>query len=113
MCGCIEWLGNPINLEVHHKDGNHYNNDLDNLQLLCPNCHSYTDSYCGKNIRQKVIVSDETFVEALHNNNTIRQALISLGLTGSGANYYRANELIIKHQISKYLNEHQEEKSPE
>ena len=48
-CGLTEWLGEPIPLELHHKDGNHFNNDLDNFQLLCPNCHAKTDSYRGKN----------------------------------------------------------------
>ena len=45
MCKNIEWLGKPIKLHLHHKDGDHLNNELDNLQLLCPNCHSYTDNY--------------------------------------------------------------------
>lgn len=39
-CGLTEWLGEPIPLELHHKDGNHFNNELDNFQLLCPNCHA-------------------------------------------------------------------------
>jgi predicted RNA-binding Zn-ribbon protein involved in translation (DUF1610 family) len=34
---------------VHHVDGNRNNNDLSNLQLLCPNCHSQTDNFCSKN----------------------------------------------------------------
>ncbi len=45
-CGCgTEWNGEPLTLELHHKDGNHYNNNLDNLQILCPNCHSQTETY--------------------------------------------------------------------
>lgn len=48
-CGLTEWLGEPIPLELHHKDGNRANNILDNFQLLCPNCHAKTDSYRGKN----------------------------------------------------------------
>ena len=48
-CGLTEWLEGPIPLELHHKDGNRFNNDLDNFQLLCPNCHAKTDSYRGKN----------------------------------------------------------------
>lgn len=50
-CGCSEWLGDKIPLELHHKDGNHFNNSFDNIELLCPNCHAKTDSYRGKNIR--------------------------------------------------------------
>ena len=48
-CGATQWLGNPIPLELHHKDGNRYNNTLENFELLCPNCHALTDSYRGKN----------------------------------------------------------------
>ena len=48
-CGLTEWLGNPIPLELHHKDGNRHNNTLENFQLLCPNCHALTDSWRGKN----------------------------------------------------------------
>ena len=40
ICGLSEWQGKKLVLEVHHKDGNHYNNTINNLQLLCPNCHS-------------------------------------------------------------------------
>ncbi len=44
------WQGKPIPLELHHIDGNRLNNNLKNLNLLCPNCHSQTDNYRGKNI---------------------------------------------------------------
>ena len=49
ICGITNWLGNPLSLQLHHKDGNRENNSLDNLQILCPNCHSQTDTYAGKN----------------------------------------------------------------
>lgn len=48
-CKGTEWMGKPIPLELHHKDGNNKNNSLDNLQLLCANCHSQTANYRGKN----------------------------------------------------------------
>lgn len=40
LCGISTWLNEPIVLEIHHKNGNHYDNNLNNLMLLCPNCHS-------------------------------------------------------------------------
>ncbi len=49
LCG-IEamWLGCPLPLEVDHIDGDWRNNQIENLRLLCPNCHSTTDSYRGR-----------------------------------------------------------------
>ena len=49
-CHLKEWQGKPIKLEVHHKDGDYTNNCLDNLSLLCPNCHSLTSTYKGANL---------------------------------------------------------------
>lgn len=48
-CGLEHWLSKPIPLELHHKNGNREENQLDNLTLLCPNCHAFTDTYRGKN----------------------------------------------------------------
>ena len=44
-CKLSEWMGKPIPLELHHKDFNHYNNSLDNLQILCANCHMQAHNY--------------------------------------------------------------------
>ena len=48
-CRNTEWLGNPIPLDLEHKDGNYLNNSKENLSLLCCNCHALTDTYKGKN----------------------------------------------------------------
>lgn len=47
------WNGELIPLQLHHINGNHYDNRLENLKLLCPNCHAQTDNYCGKNIKKE------------------------------------------------------------
>lgn len=47
LCGLSEWMGKTLVLQLHHIDGDSSNNTLENLQLLCPNCHSQTDNYCG------------------------------------------------------------------
>lgn len=43
-----EWLGSPLALQLHHKDGDNTNNEKENLDILCPNCHSQTDNFSGK-----------------------------------------------------------------
>lgn len=50
-CGLSEWLGNPIPIELHHVDGDNSNNKLDNLKIICPNCHTLTDNYRWKGAR--------------------------------------------------------------
>ena len=51
MCLLKEWMGQKIVLELHHIDGNRFNNDLLNLQILCPNCHSLTPNHGRKNTK--------------------------------------------------------------
>jgi hypothetical protein len=65
MCHLENWLTKPIPLELHHSDGNRYNNALENLELLCPNCHALTDNYRAKNIRNLSAWSETTNVEPL------------------------------------------------
>lgn len=50
ICGLSIWQGVEVPLELHHKDGNHFNNTLDNLQILCPNCHAIQKGNSGANI---------------------------------------------------------------
>jgi hypothetical protein len=99
-CGNTEWLGNPINLEIHHINGDRTDNRLENLQLLCPNCHSYTENYCRKKRRP---ISDEEFVNALRGSKNISQALNFLDLRG-GDNYKRAWKLIDEYNIEHLKN---------
>ena len=50
-CGLSEWNNLPINFELHHIDGNRTNHSLENLLLICPNCHSQTETFRAKNIK--------------------------------------------------------------
>ena len=47
-CKLTEWQGKPIPLEIHHINGDNTDNRLENLRLLCPNCHALTSNYRGR-----------------------------------------------------------------
>lgn len=48
-CGITSWHNKPITLQVNHIDGNCTNNMPENLELICPNCHSQTDTFGARN----------------------------------------------------------------
>ena len=54
ICGLgNKWNGKPITLQLDHINGNHSDNRITNLRILCPNCHSQTDTFCGGNKNTK------------------------------------------------------------
>lgn len=65
-CGCRDWNGKQISLHLHHINGNCADNRLENLQILCPNCHSQTDNYCGRNIIKNNI-KKKYYCKSCHN----------------------------------------------
>lgn len=52
-CGISEWYGHPLVLQLHHINGNHNDNRLENLQILCPNCHSLTENFNKKKLKKE------------------------------------------------------------
>jgi hypothetical protein len=96
-CGISEWQGFKIPLELEHKDGNSTNNVRENLEGLCPNCHSITDTWRGRNKPSKNgvnIVTDEFLLQCLTETNNIRQGLLKAGLSAKGNNYARSKKLL-------------------
>jgi len=89
------WNGDIINLHLDHINGDNRDNRLDNLRFLCPNCHSQTDTYCGKGINNgRMKVSDDDLKAALIEHSTIRKALMSVGLSPKGGNYNRCHRIL-------------------
>lgn len=50
-CGLIDWNGKPISLHLEHINGVNDDHRKENLKLLCPNCHSQTNTFSGRNVR--------------------------------------------------------------
>lgn len=70
VCGCDgNWYGKKITLQLHHIDGDNKNNVMDNLQILCPNCHSVTDNYGFKNKRNYNTLGDNKYIDLINNSD--------------------------------------------
>jgi Zn finger protein HypA/HybF involved in hydrogenase expression len=81
-CGLTEWLGEPIPLELDHIDGDSINNTIENLRVLCPNCHAKTPTYRGKNKRNKNSETIKTKKERIRTKKVYN--CISCGVELSG-----------------------------
>ena len=53
VCGITEWMNKKVPIELDHIDGNHYNNELSNLRIVCPNCHAQMNTNSGKNVKHR------------------------------------------------------------
>ena len=53
ICGIKDWNGKPITFQFDHIDGNPDNNTKENIRMICPNCHSQTDTFGVKNKKSK------------------------------------------------------------
>lgn len=117
VCGHTHWQNKKLTLELHHKDGNRYNNLIDNLQILCPNCHSLISNHariktikikkmsycsCGK----QILVGSEMCEECWHKKNRkvtnrpeksiLLEDVKNLGYSGSGRKYGVSDNTIRK-----------------
>lgn len=92
ICGIVDWNSKKIKFHMDHIDGNKNNNNKENLRLICPNCHSQTDTYCVA--KNPVRYSDSQISESiLKNEYDISKAIISLGLSNGGQNVVRFRKI--------------------
>lgn len=98
ICGISKWREEVITLHVDHVDGDTEHNSRENLRGLCPNCHSLTPTYCGRNRKtsKEPRVSDEKLLEALLTETTIAGALKSVGYMNKSAHHYKRCRNLLK-----------------
>lgn len=99
ICELDSWQGKGISFQIDHIDGNNRNNIRENLEALCPNCHSLTDTWRGRNknndipFGQKRITDDVLLICLMKNNWNMRQSLLELNYAAKGGNYKRCHKL--------------------
>lgn len=86
-CGINEWDGKPLRLQIHHINGDHNDNRLENIQILCPNCHTQTDTYARSNKSIK------------KNSFKISQRLVEI-INGEESSFIK-NDIVIKKNIKE------------
>ncbi len=67
ICGIVEWQDKELKLQLDHINGDNHDNRLENLRWLCPNCHSQTDTFCGKQ-KPKVHITSNDLVQGKQHN---------------------------------------------
>lgn len=97
-CKLDTWLDSTIPLELHHIDGNHINNNLENIQILCPNCHSLTHNYRGKN-KKPSLESIQQIKEAISESETIGQVINKLGYSSNASSYHKIRSIIREYDL--------------
>lgn len=116
-CGITEWQGKPAPLELHHKDGNGKNNALDNLQILCCNCHASTENYRSKNkkYKEKPSINDNEVVSLIRESYTKREVILKAKLKGFKLSYPKIDRIILQNNVSflKQTNEKEQIKIQE
>ncbi len=99
-CNLTEWRGRILSLDLEHKNGIRNDHRLENLTFLCPNCHSITDTYKGKNKKSKLPVPDSRILELFPECKSIRDILIKLDLAAEGGNYNRIKRILKENNLS-------------
>lgn len=108
ICGCTEWQGRTLSLEIDHINGVNNDNRLENLRFLCPNCHSQTTTYGSRNQQRnesKYDITDELrkLVEDKYNEvKSVQRVSSILGIRRCVVTKI-VNESGQKHSNQKYV----------
>lgn len=103
-CHLSEWLGQPLVLEIDHINGINDDHRRENMEAICPNCHSMTVTWKGRNrsdkFKKSQTISFEEIKSTYLESKNIRQTLIKLNLVPKGRNYHRIYKVLDSYGIS-------------
>jgi len=103
ICKITNWLEQPISMQLDHINGVSNDNRRENLRFICPNCHSQTETYCGRNVNKRKSDERETpikeWVEALKSEKNVYRALLKMNLCVSKKNYEKAIKIKEEYNI--------------
>lgn len=86
----LTWNNKPIKFQLDHINGNRKDETRNNLRMICPNCHSQTDTFGGKNGRK---ITNKQIEEELQTSENNHHVCIKLGLNPSSYTYERINKI--------------------
>lgn len=100
-----EWEGEPLSFHLDHVNGDDTDNRLENLRFLCPNCHSQTLTYCGKNIKKKLNTdgfykySLEDFLDSVSKSKNYSEVCENLNIRPAGGNIETIKKKMIEYEL--------------
>lgn len=80
-CGIVDWENDPLTMQIHHIDGNRWNNELRNLMILCPNCHALTDNYGIGNVTDFESVDAQEVISVFEETHDIETTIRKMHLS--------------------------------
>lgn len=87
ICGISEWMGKEIKCQLDHIDGDSTNHKLENLRMLCPNCHTQTETFSNKKkSKRSISYTKEEFIKAVSESNNYSDVKKKLNLSLNGNN---------------------------
>ena len=109
-CSCCgnngEWMGKSITLHLEHKNGKNNDNRLENLEFLCPNCHSQTSTYCGRNIIYEKIENKCECGEKIEKNKKKCRKCVIMDIKEKNKKNRKIKERPVIEDILKNIEDH-------